>query len=100
VIGLLLSFPGASYLASLNAISKLGLDPAEVVFAVLAVNLVMLMLLEVPLISFAVAPKWTPVAIERLKAWMTGHGEKAVEGILTVIGVLLVLRATITLVAG
>jgi hypothetical protein len=100
VIGLLLSFPGASYLASLNAISKLDLDSAEVVFTVLAVNLVMLILLEVPLISFAVAPEWTPVAIERLKAWMRDHGERAVEGILTVVGVLLILRGTITVVAG
>jgi hypothetical protein len=67
---------------------------------VLAVNLVMLVLLEVPLLSFAVAPQWTPAAIERLKAWMRAHGESAVARVLTVIGLLLILRGTLTVVIG
>src|SRR5262245_57370177 len=58
LIGLVLSFPGASYLASLTEISRQGLGTIEMILTVLAVNAVMLVLLEVPLISFAVAPEW------------------------------------------
>jgi hypothetical protein len=92
LVGLLLSFPGASYLASLTQISRLDLSTAGVVATVIAANMVMLVLLEVPLISFAVAPEWTPRMIERFKVWLAQHGAKALVIALTVIGVLLVAR--------
>jgi hypothetical protein len=97
VVGLLLSFPGASYLASLASISKLELSTGAMVLTVLAVNVVMLVLLEVPLICFAVAPEWTPTAIERFKAWLAEHGGKALVIALTVLGALLILRGILTL---
>jgi hypothetical protein len=99
LVGLLLSFPGASYLASLTEISRQNLSAAGVVLTVLAVNAVMLVLLEVPLISFAVAPDWTPTAIERFKAWMAQHGAKALVIALTVIGVLFIVRGILTIAA-
>jgi len=92
LVGLLLSFPGASYLASLTEISRLDLSGAGVVLTVLAVNAVMLVLLAVPLIGFAVAPEWTPRMIERFKGWLARHGAKALVIALTVIGVLLIVR--------
>src|SRR5262249_54715842 len=98
-VGLLLSFPGASYLASLTEISRQNLNAAGVVLTVLAVNAVMLVLLEVPLISFAVAPDWTPTAIERFKGWISRRGGKALVIALTVIGVLLIVRGIIAIVA-
>jgi len=97
LVGLLLSFPGASYLASLTEVSKLELNAPEVVLTVLALNAVMLVLLELPLISFAVAPEWTPIAIERFKAWLAQHGEKALVIGLAVIGVLLIVRGIVTI---
>ena len=99
LVGLLLSFPGASYLASLTQVSKLNLNAPEVVLTVLALNAVMLILLEVPLISFAVAPEWTSAAIERFKAWLAQHGGKALVIALTVIGALLIVRGIAAIVA-
>jgi len=99
VVGLLLSFPGASYLAALTEISKQGFGTAEIVLAVLAVNVVMLVLLEGPLISFAVAPDWTPAAIERFKVWMARSGAQALMIALAIIGVVFILRGVITIVA-
>ena len=99
VVGLLLSFPGASYLASLTEISKQDLSAAGVVLTVLAVNAVMLVLLELPLISFVVAPEWTPTAIKRFKAWLAQHGKKALVVALTVVGVLLIVRGIVTIAA-
>ena len=52
IVGLLLTFPGGSYLAALTEISKQNFGNAEVVLVVIAVNVVMLMLLELPLIGY------------------------------------------------
>ena len=65
----------------------------------LAVNAVMLVLLELPLISFVVAPEWTPTAIKRFKAWLAQHGKKALVVALTVVGVLLIVRGIVTIAA-
>ncbi|MFL5824647.1 MAG: GAP family protein [Solirubrobacteraceae bacterium] len=100
VIGALLTLPGASYLAGLHQIHKLDYSTSGTVFLVVAFNLIMLWLLEVPLICFAVAPEWTPRAIERAKAWFTGHARKyAVRG-LAIVGVLLVAKGVLGLVIG
>src|SRR5262249_9952906 len=99
VVGLLLSFPGASYLASLTEISRQNLGPVGVVLTVLAVNAVMLVLLEVPLLSFALAPDWTPVAVERFKAWIARSGERVLVIALTVVGVAFLARGVITIAA-
>lgn len=69
VVGALLTLPGFSYLAALSGIGKLNYATVPTVLLVLLVNVIMLALIEVPLISFAVAPEWTPRAIERTKAW-------------------------------
>jgi Sap, sulfolipid-1-addressing protein len=92
-IGLLLSFPGASYLASLSAIHDQGFGTVGDVVTVVAVNLVMLILLEAPLLAFTVAPDWTPGTVERLKQWLARNGETALTVGLAVVGVLLVVRA-------
>jgi len=95
VIGVLLSFPGASYLASLTAISKHHLSQLEIVLTVISVNLIMLVLLEVPLIGYAVAPQWTTAAIERAKDWLALNGARLATIGLTVIGIALIVRGAI-----
>jgi Sap, sulfolipid-1-addressing protein len=98
VVGVLLSFPGATYLAALDEIHKQNLRAAGVVLTVIAVTVISLTLLELPLISYAVAPKWTPAAVERSKAWVGLHGRRAVALGATVIGVALIVLGTIGLV--
>jgi Sap, sulfolipid-1-addressing protein len=93
VIGLLLSFPGASYLASLDAIHRQGLSTAGVIATVIAVNLVMLVLLEVPLVGYTLAPDWTTVTVERFKDWLARNGAKALANTLAVLGAALLVRA-------
>jgi hypothetical protein len=99
VIGALLTLPGASYLAGLDQIHKLNYGTAETVLLVIAFNIVMLALLEVPLVCFLVAPEWTPGAIERAKAWIGRRGPELGARALTVIGVLLVVKGVIGLIA-
>jgi hypothetical protein len=99
VVGVLLSFPGASYLAALDQIHKQDLSRVGMVLTVLAVNVIMLMLLELPLIGYALAPEWTPAAVERLKVWLNRHGRRAGAIGAAVIGVALVVRGAIGLLA-
>jgi hypothetical protein len=92
VLGVLLTLPGASYIAGLTRLSKLDYGTAETVLAVLGFNLVMLILLELPMIAFAVDPEKATRGIERAKAWARARArDYAVRG-LAVIGGLLILK--------
>jgi hypothetical protein len=98
VIGAMLTLPGASYLAGLTSIHKLHYSTPETVLLVIGFNLVMLWLLEVPFVCFALAPEWTPRAIERAKAWVGRHAHAfAVRGF-AVIGALLTIKGIVGLV--
>ena len=97
VLGMLLTLPGASYLAGLTAIHKLHTSTALVVLLVIGFNIVMLWILEVPLLGFIVAPTATPQAVDRAKAWVSRNARRlAVRGS-AVIGVLLVIKGVLGL---
>jgi Sap, sulfolipid-1-addressing protein len=95
VVGVLLSFPGASYLAALTEIDKQNLSAAETVLTVIAVNIVMLMLLELPLIGYTIAPAWTSATVERLKDWLGRNGHRVLVIGAAVIGLALIARGAI-----
>ena len=97
LVGMLLTLPGASYLAGLDQIHKLNYSTTVTVLLVIGFNLVMLWLLEVPLVSFLIAPDWTPRAIQRAKLWISRHSHTfAVRG-LTLFGVLMIIKGIIGL---
>jgi hypothetical protein len=97
VMGALLTLPGASYLAGLSRIKHLGEPTTVKVLLVLAFNLIMLALIEIPLVCFVVAPEWTPGAIERVKASIGRNARRIAVRVLIVIGVLLVVKGVIGL---
>ena len=97
LVGMLLTLPGASYLAGLDEINKLNYSTTVTVLIVIGFNLVMLWLLEVPLVSFLIAPDWTPRAVQRAKLWVSRHSHTfAVRG-LTLFGVLMIIKGIIGL---
>jgi Sap, sulfolipid-1-addressing protein len=99
VLGILLTLPGASYLAGLTQIHKLDTSTLGVVLLVIGFNIVMLWIIELPLLGFVVAPTATPAAVNRAKAWASLHSRQlAVRGSAT-IGVLLVIKGLIGLVS-
>jgi MFS family permease len=73
VVGALLSFPGAAYLAALDRLGKLHYATAVTVLVVIGFCLVQLILLEGPIIAFSIWPKQTPTAIDRTKGWAGAH---------------------------
>jgi hypothetical protein len=92
VIGALLSLPGASYLAGLNNIHKLNYSVALTVVLVIGFNVVQLLLIEIPMIAFKIAPARTPLAIEDTKAWALSHWRTCAIWGLLIIGVFLAIK--------
>jgi hypothetical protein len=97
VIGALLTLPGASYLAGLSEIHKLNYSTADTVLVVIGFNLVMLILLEGPLIAFALSPEGAQERIDRTKAWIARHARRYGTRFFAVIGVLLIVKGIIGL---
>lgn len=99
VVGALLTLPGASYIAGLTKIAGLHYPKAGTVALIVLFNLIMLALLEVPLLCFAIAPEWTPNAIERAKAWIGRHWRRFAVRFLAVIGALMVIKGVLQLLS-
>lgn len=99
LVGVLLSFPGASYIAGMDALSKQNLGTVTTVICVLAFNAIMLSLLELPLIGYATRPEWTAGAVERFSAWLSRRGGRIAAVIGTAIGIILVARGAISLLS-
>lgn len=97
VVGALLTLPGATYITALYRIADENLADPVTVAVILAFNLIMLMLLEVPLLAYTIAPDWTPKAVERFKVALRERGRGwAVRGA-AIVGILLIARGIITL---
>jgi hypothetical protein len=95
-LGVVLTLPGASYLAALSGLAKLHYSNAATVIVVILINIVMLALLEIPLAGYLIAPVETPRRVERAKAAVREHGRRGVIIIAAVLGTLLIIRGVIT----
>lgn len=92
VIGALVTLPGTSYLAALDATAKQDLSDAETVLTVLGINVIMLMVLELALIGCTVSPDKATGAIERGSAWLSRDGAKIGLVVAAIVGLALVGR--------
>jgi Sap, sulfolipid-1-addressing protein len=77
VVGLVLSFPGVSYLDALDHLRKLNPGTVETVLVVVGFCLVQQMFLELPLLGYVFAPQSTADRVTRSKAWMARSGRTA-----------------------
>jgi hypothetical protein len=96
-VGVVLSFPGVSYLTGLDRMARLDAGVAETALLVIGFCLMQQALLELPLIGYAVAPDWTQDAVVRFRAWLGRNGRRAAAIVALAVGALLVLRGVITL---
>jgi hypothetical protein len=97
VVGVLLTFPGVSYLTALDRMAKLDAGVAATVLLVVGFCLIQQLLIELPLLGYAFAPDWTKDAVTRFRAWLGRNGRQAGVILATVIGGLLVVRGVFTL---
>ncbi len=99
IVGLLLSFPGVSYLVALGRIDGLEAGAAPTALLVIAFCLIQQTLLEVPLIGYAVAPERTQGAVDGFRAWLSRNGRRAGIVAATVAGSLVIIRGIAGLVS-
>ena len=91
-VGALLTLPGASYLAGLDGIEKQNLSTAATVGLIVAFNVIMLMLLELPLLGYTFAPEKTERAVSRFSETLDRDGGRILLVILGLLGVALLAR--------
>jgi hypothetical protein len=99
VVGLLLSFPGVSYLTGLSHIDKLDAAAAPTVLLVIAFCLIQQLLLEVPLVGYILKPEATQGAVDGFRDWLARNGRRAGIIVAAVLGALLIIRGIIELVS-
>jgi Sap, sulfolipid-1-addressing protein len=96
-VGALFSLPGARYIVALQEVDRLDYGAVGTVGAVVVVNLILFVLVELPLISYLVAEDWTPTAVGRARAWFGRHGRRVVVIAATFIGTVLFVRGLVAL---
>jgi hypothetical protein len=98
-VGVLLSFPGASYLAGLGHIDSFEASTVATALLVVGFCLIQLMLLELPLIGYALAPDRTQDAVNRFRAWLARSGRRAAILGAAAIGFATVIKGVVGLLA-
>jgi hypothetical protein len=87
--------PGVFPLVAIAEISTRDLDVAASAALLLAFYVIMFALIEVPLVSYVVAPEWTGKTTTRLNAALDRNGRKLAIGALGVFGVYLLVKGTV-----
>ena len=95
MVGLLLSFPGVAYLTGLSHIDKLGAGAGPTALLVVGFCLMQQLLLELPLIGYAVEPERTQRAVDGFRAWLSRSGRRAGIIVAAVLGSLLIIRGIV-----
>jgi len=98
-VGILLTLPGASYLAGMSRIGKQDVSTLETVLAVIVFCVIMLLLIELPLLGFAVSPDRTRRTIKRFTDWVSTNTRMIITRVALVLGSLLLLHAAITVLS-
>src|ERR1700759_4384495 len=94
-LGVVLTLPGVAYLAALRDLQEGGYSAAVEVLVILGFNAMLLILLEVPLAGYYVAPERTKVEVQRFRAWLSRRGRVMAVACFAVIGALLLARGAV-----
>ena len=97
LVGAVLSFPGASFLAAMDRIHKLDAGTVASVLLILYFCLMQQIILEVPLLGYVFAPEKTRDRVDRFKAWMSRRGRTVAVIGAAVVGLWLMVTGIIAL---
>jgi hypothetical protein len=97
-VGALLSLPGASYLVALDKMAKLDWPTVSTALAVIIFCLIQQLLLELPLLGFYLAPKWTEGAVVKFREWISRNAARAAGWVALTLGCLLIIRGVAYLI--
>jgi Sap, sulfolipid-1-addressing protein len=96
-VGVVLTLPGVSYLAALHELDNLNYGTVPTILVIVGFNIMLLILLEVPLVGYFVAPERTVVEVQRFRAWLSRSGRRMAIICSAGFGALLLVRGVIEL---
>jgi Sap, sulfolipid-1-addressing protein len=94
-LGVVLTLPGFAYLAALHDLQELGYGAAGKVLVIIGFNVMLLLLIEIPLAGYFVAPERTVAAVQRFRAWLGRRGRRMAVVGFAVVGAFLVARGVV-----
>ena len=74
LVGMVLTLPGVAYLAALHELDNLNYATIPTILVILGFNAMLLILLEIPLIGYVLAPERTVVAVQNFRTWLSRNG--------------------------
>jgi hypothetical protein len=92
VAALAINLPGAAYLVALKDISAAHHSTAQDIILVLAFNLIMFVLAEIPLIGLIVNPTRTEHSVRRANDWLSRNGRRVATTLCLILGAFLIVR--------
>jgi hypothetical protein len=95
LVGMVLTLPGVAYLAALRELDNLNYGTGSTILVILGFNVMLLILLEIPLVGYVLAPQRTVVAVQDFRGWLSKNGLKAGIYFAAGLGVLLIVRGVI-----
>jgi hypothetical protein len=95
VAALAINLPGAAYLVGLKDIAAAHRSTGEDIALVVAFNLIMFMLAEIPLVGLIVAPEPTVARVHRLNGWFSANGRTIAVVLCTLLGCFLIARGIV-----
>ena len=98
LLGVALNLPGATYLVALKDIAAANVGTTQAVLEIVAFNLIMFMLAEIPLISYTLRPERTREVVNNVNDWLGGHARQIAMFLCLAVGVWLLVRGIRTAV--
>jgi hypothetical protein len=96
LLGVAFNLPGATYLVGLKDIAAADQSTATSVLEIVAFNLIMFMVAEIPLVSYTLRPERTREAINSINDWLGGHGRQIAMALCLAVGTWLLIRGITT----
>ena len=92
VAGAILGLPGPFDVLALGRLTRGGYQVIASMVMIVAFNLLKFLLIEIPIISFAIDPDGTAARVDRFSGWMKAHQIRLIAVVVAVIGVALIIR--------
>jgi hypothetical protein len=94
-LGVVLTLPGFAYLAALHDLQQLGYGAAGKILVIVGFNVMLLLLIEIPLVGYFVAPERTVAEVQRFRAWLGRRGRRMAVVAFVVLGAFLIARGVV-----
>ncbi len=91
-VGAVLGVPGPFDVLALGRVVRAGYALVPSIVIVVVFNLIKLMLIELPILSYAVDPGGTAARVDRFSSWMKANQIKVIAAVIGIIGLVLIGR--------